>query len=258
MASDDRELLLSRDPDKRALSEKMHRLGFGSYYDFPEKVPVIRSSEVPAAHWKDPVGDNTNGYGVVGNWKVMSYYRGIPTYVGDPVFNDTPDDASMTVGGSRTISSEYTFGIEYSAEASFFDLVKASTTYSFSASWSESTTFTQTMTVTIRPGWVSWIEVSPVARVLDGDFIYLRAESGTRKIGRFSGVIEAPGIEGNLKDVYTLRSTPMTEALVSHVQSLASQSDSGVRAVGDGGLRFSADLLPADLRAGAERHDTDL
>ncbi|MFB6566145.1 hypothetical protein, partial [Streptomyces noursei] len=61
MATDDRELLLSRNPDKRALSEKMHRLGFGSYYDFPEKIPAIKSTEVPANHWKDPVGNNSDG-----------------------------------------------------------------------------------------------------------------------------------------------------------------------------------------------------
>ncbi|WP_411123911.1 hypothetical protein [Streptomyces sp. x-19] len=257
MATDDRELLLSRNPDKRALSEKMHRLGFGSYYDFPEKIPAIKSTEVPANHWKDPVGNNSDGYGVVGNWKVMSYYRGVPAYVGDPVFNDTPDDASMTVGGSRTIGSEYTFGVEYSAEAGFFDLVKVSTTYSFSASWSESTTFSQSMTVNIRPGWVSWIEVSPVARVLDGDFVYLRAASGTRKIGKFSGVIEAPGIEGNLKDLYTLRSTPMTDALASEVRALAGQGESAAQAVDGGGLRFPAELLSDDLRTQAERHDLD-
>ncbi|MGW1197198.1 hypothetical protein ACWD4B_15385 [Streptomyces sp. NPDC002536] len=256
MATDDRELLLSRDPDKRALGEKMHRLGFGSYYDFPEKIPTIKSSEVPAAHWKDPVGDNTDGYGIVGNWKVMSYYRGIPAYVGDPVFNNTPDEASMTVGGSRTIGSEYSFGIEYSVEASFFDMIKASTTYSFSATWSESTTFSQSMTVTIRPGWIAWIEVSPVARVLDGDFIYMRANKGSRTIGKFSGVVEAPGIEGNLKDIYTLQSVPMTDALAEQLQALAGQAGSGVRHL-DVGLAFPAGLLTDDLRERAERHEID-
>ncbi|MFB6571685.1 hypothetical protein [Streptomyces noursei] len=113
------------------------------------------------------------------------------------------------------------------------------------------------MTVNIRPGWVSWIEVSPVARVLDGDFVYLRAASGTRKIGKFSGVIEAPGIEGNLKDLYTLRSTPMTDALASEVRALAGQAESAAQAVDGGGLRFPAELLSDDLRAQAERYDLD-
>jgi hypothetical protein len=58
MTQDARDPLLEREPDLTTLEHAMDRLGFGSYFDFPDRIPVINPKSVPDDHWKDPTGNN--------------------------------------------------------------------------------------------------------------------------------------------------------------------------------------------------------
>ncbi|MGE6864257.1 hypothetical protein ACQKGQ_28670, partial [Bacillus cereus] len=106
--------------------------------------------------------------------------------------------------------------------SSFFNTVTVSVTTGFSQTWSSEKTFTDSIEVTIPPGRMMWLEVQPVMRILEGDFVYFMYVNGWPNKSwakRFSGTVTAPGLEGTLRDVIVAREAPMsaqmTEAFLS-------------------------------------------
>lgn len=246
--------LLERQPDLTELRNIMYELGFGSHYDFPERIPVIRPQDVPESHWVPPAGNPISGYGVGGWWDLMSYDFGRATSLGKAVFNETGNPVEREIGGEETIGTSHTFEISSTVEAGFFDIVKASVTTSFSTSWSKETTFKDYLTVTIPPGYVGWLELVPVIRRLDGSFVYMRHILGHRFIGRFSGEVAAPGVEGELSDVIRVRERPIPRKAG---RALREMVDHGSRTVeeSDGVVSLPADLLPDSWRGDADARD---
>ncbi|WP_206505804.1 hypothetical protein [Streptomyces chrestomyceticus] len=246
--------LLEREPDLTELRNAMYRLGFGSHFDFPERIPVILPREVPDSHWVDPVGDAGVGYGVAGRWDVMSYRFGPATRLGRAVCNETSNPIERQIGGEETIGTSHTFEISSTVESGFFDIVKASVTTSFSMTWSKETTFKDYLNVIIPPGYCSWLELAPVMRRLDGDFIYMRRVFGQAFIGKFSGEVDAPGVEGDLSDVIRVREAPIPGQADETLRELAEQRPRWVEEQ-DGVLTFPATLLPEQWSRDADTRD---
>lgn len=63
MATDDREPLATYPPNKEVLSLQMSKLGFGCYFDFPEQIPTMKSTEVPPRVGRIPLGTTSTGTG---------------------------------------------------------------------------------------------------------------------------------------------------------------------------------------------------
>jgi hypothetical protein len=70
-----------------------------------------------------------------------------------------------------------------------------------------------------------WLELKPVIRRVEGDFVFfVRCFEELQKVRRFSGVVEAPGIEGGLKDVIIVRDEPVSGVLARMLQTAASSN----------------------------------
>ncbi|GGT72290.1 hypothetical protein [Streptomyces lateritius] len=164
-------------------------------------------------YWPDVRGE------VIRRHKVMRYDFGTPLGLGRAVYNNTSDPIKRTIGGEVTAGTSSTWSISSTLEASFFNVVKASVGSGFSQTWNSETKFSGSLEVTISPGHMSWLEVKPVMRTLDSDFVAVMTVMGFPSARRFSGLVTAPGVEGSLQDVVVVK-----EALIPPATAESSAS----------------------------------
>ncbi|CAN5458637.1 hypothetical protein BH09ACT8_BH09ACT8_02550 [soil metagenome] len=94
--------------------------------------------------------------------------------IGTPVTNETSTSSTFSVGIADQVSQTDTVGISVKlsggALAKLASIINIEITANYGHSWTSSHTFTQTLNVTVKPGYTGWIEGSaPVWRVT-GDF----------------------------------------------------------------------------------------
>ncbi|MGW4689850.1 hypothetical protein ACWEPM_33885 [Streptomyces sp. NPDC004244] len=122
--------------------------------------------------------------------------------------------------------------------------------------WLHEEKFSDSLKVNIRPGRMMWLELKPVMRHVEGHFLGFLHGPGIRDAGRFSGTVTAPGLEGTLKDVITVRDEPIAAALAESLRAsglAGGQKEAGpVHADGDGLVSFHdamAYLLAGETKA---------
>ncbi|MFD9575351.1 hypothetical protein ACFWBI_36730 [Streptomyces sp. NPDC059982] len=211
--------LLEKYPNNTTIDAQMRK-----YAIDPSRIsslPVVDPSTLSAGEWQ-LVEYPAWALGIIGRQKVMRYDFGAPRAISPAVGNQTSSPIKRTLTGSEKIGTSTTMSISSTVQSSFFNTVNVSVTAGFSQTWSSEKTFTDEIEVTIPPGHMMWLEVKPVMRILEGDFVYfswMQMSPALNFAKRFSGTVTAPGLEGTLRDVIVAREAPMpaqmTEALLS-------------------------------------------
>ncbi|MEV6567796.1 hypothetical protein [Streptomyces kronopolitis] len=219
--------LLTRYPNNEAIQSKLRH--FGVDPDITHwSIDPNRIDPGQWEPWEIDAGRRRHFAGTLGRPKVMEYVYGFPTALTAAVVNSTQDPIERTLTGEKTIGTETSLSISTTIEAGFFGSVSLSVTTAFSQTWKKEEKFTDSIRVTIRPGRMMWLELIPVMRRIDGDFVHFRRwHTETRtNVWQFSGVVEAPGLEGGLRDVVNVRDEPVSKEMADLFQA-ASVSGSG-------------------------------
>ncbi|MBZ4320160.1 hypothetical protein [Streptomyces huiliensis] len=219
--------LLEKQPNNTAIDAQLRKFSIDP--DRIASLPVISPTSIDPQLW--PVFDSSVlQYGVIGRHKVMRYDFGAPVALCPAVVNRTPDPINRTLIAEEEIGTTTSYSISSTVEAGFFDVVKLSVTTAFGQTWSHSKKYTDRLDVTIRPGHMMWLEVQPVMRILEGDFVHFVREKfwpsttwKTKVAARFSGTVTAPGVEGSLKDVITVRDVPVSAGLAEGFRAVAEE-----------------------------------
>ncbi|MEX2975231.1 hypothetical protein [Streptomyces sp. C184] len=241
--------LLEKSPDHREVDTWIRRLGFD-----PAAIPSFPVIDPNSLHpdmwpyWES----NGRGWGVLGRPNKMTYLYGPPRALSRAVGNPphAQDPVIRTLTGEETIGTSTTIAVSSSIEGSFFDMVKATVTTSFSQTWTHETKFTDSVQATIRPGRMMWLELKPVMRRIEGNFIhlmnyYLGPWKPVKGAGRFSGTVEAPGLEGGLTHVVAVRDEPYDGTLHEQLQADGKVlARARVSLDGNGVLEIPPGLLP--------------
>ncbi|MFI0909854.1 hypothetical protein [Streptomyces abikoensis] len=218
--------LLEKQPNNTAIDAQLRKYGID-----PANIAslqVIPPSSIPPADWA-VTESNVIQKGVIGRHKVMKYDFGAPVALCPAVRNETPDPIIRTLKAEEEIGTTTSYSISSTVEAGFFDAVKISVSTAFGQTWSHSKKYSDQLEVPIRPGHMMWLEAQPVMRILEGDFVYfLRIKNPiTGKWDgaacRFSGTVAAPGVEGSLKDVITVRDVPVSAGLSEGFRAVAEE-----------------------------------
>ncbi|MGW2022031.1 hypothetical protein [Streptomyces decoyicus] len=244
--------LLEKQPNNTAIDAQLRDFGID-----PTRIsslPVVDPNAINPDYW--PVVDirPMTASGVIGRHKVMRYDFGAPTAISSAVGNATSSTIVRKLVGEKTISTSTTYSISSTVESGFFDVVKVSVTAGFSQTWEEKKRWEDSLEVPIKPGHMMWLEVRPVMRILEGDFVFFFRLGSPFKpkstTARFSGTVTAPGVEGTLRDVIVAREAPMTsqmaEELLSAAESETRAGNLAVRRNDDGTLTLPG-FLAADL-----------
>ncbi|MGA4846634.1 hypothetical protein ACOBQB_10325 [Streptomyces sp. G5(2025)] len=252
------EELLVREPDNKWVDETLWSYGVD-----PAKVQELDEmdpKDVPSDGWTFGEGARWSG-GVLGRPRRMTYYYGPGKALGNAVKNDTPKTIKRHVGGKKTVGAETTIGIQASLEAEFYGVVKTSVSTSFSQTWKQEEEFEDYLDVDIDPGHMSWLELQPVIREIEGDFIFLcwwNFAHQLVKAARFSGTVTAPGLEGDLHNVLTVRDTPVSQEEGEALRGAASQPPTSSPFVySDGAVILPAWLADAQWGKDASRASAD-
>ncbi|MCA6090948.1 hypothetical protein LE181_02005 [Streptomyces sp. SCA3-4] len=243
--------LFEKHPDNTAIDAQLR--GFGIDPATIGSLPVIDPSTIRPTMWPVTGTPGRMGWGVIGRHKVMRYDFGTPTSLGPAVYNQTAGTITRVIGGTETIETSTTMSISTTVESSFFNTVSVSVTAGFSQTWSSSKTWKDELTVPIPPGRMMWLELKPVMRILDGDFVKFVSAMGTASAQRFSGTVTAPGLEGTLQDVIVVREAAITDRLAEGLSSAAENAQ--VRRNGDGTLSLPGFVAAALLGEDAKSTD---
>ncbi len=230
--------LLERTPNNTAIDDQLwpHLASAVSpgtkIEDVIAVLPEVQPSSIDPELWpwtEEEYGFGSHTTGVVGRHKVMRYDFGVPQTISQAVCNATSSPMTRTLTGSRTLGTQTSYSVSATVEAGFFDVVKTSVTTSFSQTWTEETTFTDSIEVKIKPGHCMWLELRPVMRILEGDFVLIRhlylLGDENRDNARFSGTVTAPGVEGTLKDVIVAKEAPVREDVLTELRTHAVEAE---------------------------------
>ncbi|MCZ1006815.1 hypothetical protein [Streptomyces lydicus] len=254
--------LLEKHPNNAAINAQLHKHGVNPAT--VEGLPVIDPSVIEPRLW--PVTEEAYlQHGVIGRHKVMRYDFGAPVGIGSAVHNTTASPITRVIGGSKTVEASTTVSVSATVSASFFNTVTASVSSGFSQTWSSSTTFKDELTVPIPPGHMMWLEVKPVMRILEGDFVFFvryrqpfNSNWDAPRALRFSGTVTAPGLEGTLKDVITVREAVIPGQFIEESHSVEASSrveNALIRSDDDGVVTMPSFVAAALLGDAAKSED---
>ncbi|MEV5283542.1 hypothetical protein [Streptomyces sp. NPDC052811] len=206
----------------------------------------IDPNHIDPRQWTVVQFGNGWGHGVIGRSRTMSYDFGSPTGLGPAVHNTTANPIIRTIGGEKTIGTETSFSVSTTVEAGFFDTMKVSVTTSYGRTWTSSTTFKDSLEITIPPGYMSWLELRPVMRRVQGHFVHVRRDPVSNVRMWFAGDVIAPGLEGNLADVIQVREAPVSKEYARFLKSAAEKTPGTVHSK-DGAISLPASWIMDSL-----------
>ncbi|MFF7234576.1 hypothetical protein [Streptomyces sioyaensis] len=223
--------LLERHPDNAEIDTMLQRYEIKP--DLVSSLPVIDPNQIDRAdfvfHSWGTGASRGNHLGVVGRPNKMSYDYGCPVPMGDVVINLSPNPISRRMTGKKKFGAETSFSMSATVEAGFFKAVALSVSSAFSEAWQSDQVFSDSLDVMVCPRHMSWLEFTPVIRTVESDFVYFFAlhHEAIYK-ARFSGSVNAPGLEGNLGNRLSIRDEPIpndvAEALEASVPDLRNEA----------------------------------
>lgn len=132
--------------------------------------------------------------------------------VSDAEYNCSPDNQTYEKDWSSTNSSSVNIGLEIGGEVGFATVFKASFKVTTGYEWSTSKTVTDKAPISVRTGWVGWIERADSLTQATGNY---ELHYGSRKAGHYYWFVNGVTFTGPTKDAkgnLIAQARPMTDA----------------------------------------------
>lgn len=112
---------------------------------------------------------------------IMTYAPGPLVAVGDAVVNCTESPMQQTIEWKHTVSTTTSFSLTVGMAASFYEVLNASVSASFSMSWTDTKEFGKSYKEEVKPKHVGWLDLSPWLQTVTGEIWILQSAPGSKQ-----------------------------------------------------------------------------
>jgi hypothetical protein len=146
------------------------------------------------------------------------------------VYNCTPDSQDHTLTWTDTTSSTVGTGGDLTLKGGFLTVFEAAVRTTFSYSWTQSKTYSESYKMSLRPHWVGWTERAPALDKVTGrlDVRYWGKVAGKREWSVPDLAVSGPSREG--RGTVFQQARPMTAAEKASRCIRKGGADKGARA----------------------------